>query len=209
MKKLLPALAFVLALQPAATAQTQGEMQVQPQTEQQIAPQPKTENKLECEQYLLRMNEIVRDYDETMTAMLFGPQGINLDDRAMRAAAMRTLKLTKQIKKVRPPAEIAPQHKMLVDSLPTLRDYFRLGRSANLSYAMALANDIRQTLDVYHGGVTAMIQNNGLDFNLDPFIIVHQRVITGVEEVTNRAAEVVEQGLEALFGKPDTTPQGR
>src|SRR5271154_4735323 len=64
---------------------------------------------LECERYLQKMNAIVQDYDQTVSGTLIGPQGINLDEKTMRAAARRTLKLAKQLKGVHPPQEIAVQ----------------------------------------------------------------------------------------------------
>jgi len=150
---------------------------------------------LKCERYLQKMNAIVQDYDQTVSGTLIGPQGINLDEKTMRAAARRTLKLAKQLKGVHPPQEIAVQHKELASSLPTLHDFFELSRPGadSLNKGLALADQVRRTLDVYHQGVQAMIANHGLDVSLDPVAAeqqaMTQRTIEGVQQWTNQAAD--------------------
>jgi hypothetical protein len=152
---------------------------------------------LKCERYLQTMNAIVQEYDQTVRSTLFGPQGINLDEKSMRAAAKRTLKLGRQLKGVHPPQEIALQHKELAASLPTLHDFFELSKpgTETLSKGLVLADQIRRTLDVYHQGVLAMIANHGLDLSLDPVAAEEQavtkRTIEGVEQWTNQATGLV------------------
>jgi len=166
----------------------------------------------ECASYLEKMNTIIQEYDQTVSSTLIGPQGINLDEGAQRAAALRTLKLARQLKKIHPPKEIAEEHKQLAASLPTLHDFFQLSSPGSDSFnkGLALADQVRKTLDIYHQGVVNMIGRHALNPALDPVAAEQQavtnRAMQGIQDWTNQAAGAINDGLQRLMQQPGAAP---